>query len=107
MYTPDQHPPEYSIPQELANAMLRNGLEDTSWRNDICASFTLHEADQCLRIWIEANNFDDRETENDLRYVVAKYSPDMEYEKDLIETDSLTEAFGCVMLNKSFNQAAE
>ncbi len=101
-YQPDQHPMEYAIPQDLADAMFRNGLEDTSWRNDICASFTLHEADQCLRIWIEAKEYDDRESESLVRYIVARYSPDMEYDRDLLETDDLYAAFGCVMSHKSF-----
>lgn len=102
-YKPDQWPAWYSIPKDIADAMLRNGLVDTSWRNDICASFTLEESDQCLRIWIEAKDFEDRETENELRYVVARYTADMEHIEDLRETDNLIEAFGCVMMHKSFN----
>ena len=104
MYKPDQWPVEYSIPQDLANAMFRNGFADTSWRNDICASFTLEEPDQCIRIWIEAQDIDDRESENVFRYVVAQYSSDMEHERDLLETDDLTEAFGCAMRHKSYTK---
>ena len=103
-YCPEQHPMSYSIEQEMADALFRNHFEDTSWRNDICASFSLHEKTQVLRIWIEAMEMIDRETENERRYVVTRYTPDYEFIEDIMDTDSLTEALGCCMVHATFER---
>ena len=100
-YLPYQHGKDYAITQTEANKLFAAGFEDTSWKNDIAASFTLHEKHQCLRLWIEAKNFDDRESESQYRFAVSLYNADMsEHIGDLTETDSLDEALGYIQANQ-------
>ena len=100
-YTPDQHPDTYAIKQAYADALFRNGLEDTSWRNDICASFSLHEDNQVLRLWIEAIRFEDRESEAIGRYQVMRYDAEMDNGTPILETNNFYEALGCLLANRS------
>ncbi|MGB2180580.1 MAG: hypothetical protein ACPHZD_06710 [Porticoccaceae bacterium] len=100
-YIPYQHGKSHEITQTEANKLFAAGLEDTSWGNDICASFTLLQKHQCLRLWIEAKKFEDRESESKYRFVVSQYNADMDdYIGDLIETDSLDEALSCIQANQ-------
>lgn len=42
--------PGFSVPAELFDL---DGVEDVSWKNDICPSFTVPFADGFVRIWVD------------------------------------------------------
>lgn len=77
----DQTGHDQSIQDTLENLCF----EDSSWGNDMCASF--HSDESGLRLWIDYKDPADRECEG-RRFTLHHMNGDMEFLTELLATES-------------------
>jgi hypothetical protein len=64
-----------AIPAEILRLVRAGRLEDTSWHNNVCPSFTV-SGNTGVRLWVGEDNPADREVPGDRRFTVSLYEDD-------------------------------
>lgn len=68
--------------------------EDTSWHNDTCPSFSNEFVG--LRLWVEANDVEQREYDDMSKYSLVTINEDFEQIEVILETENLDEVIAKV-----------
>lgn len=79
----------YAVPDEIRALANAGKLEDISWHNDVCPSFSV--ADGSVKLWVDHPEREQRECTPVNRFTVCLYDEGGDWLTDALRTDDVGE----------------